>query len=326
MMWRRRLSLALVTLLLISAFVQPALGKEYPTRPIELLCPYTPGGSFDLYSRLLSDRVAKHLGQPMVVINKPGGAGSMVAADIISSKPDGYKLAVLTNVYFYATVKTQKVPFDPGHIIPLANFEELKIGLQVKGDSPWKSLNDLLDYAKKNPEKLRWGHSGRGLTTYMSTMLIFKKVGAKTIDIPYKGAPEAITALLGGHIDAMSYPHGAVAGHTKAGTIRYLVFFSDRRYSDHPDIPCTKELGFLEATKLTTLLGVYVHKDTPEEVKRVLLDAFKKTSEDQEFKKGIENIGDEPRFGGPEFMIESIKEGVEIGVPILRELGLYVGK
>jgi tripartite-type tricarboxylate transporter receptor subunit TctC len=124
----------------------------------------------------------------------------------------------------------------------------------------------------------------------------------------------------------MSYPHGAVAGHTKAGTIRYLVFFSDRRYSDHPDIPCTKELGFLEATKLTTLLGVYVHKDTPEEVKRVLLDAFKKTSEDQEFKKGIENIGDEPRFGGPEFIIESIKEGVEIGVPILRELGLYVGK
>jgi tripartite-type tricarboxylate transporter receptor subunit TctC len=323
-MWKKRL-LGILALLTVLSVVHPALGKDYPAKPIELLCPYTAGGSFDLYSRLLAEKAAKHLGQPMVVVNKPGAGGTIVAADIVSSKPDGYKLAVLANVYFYTTVKTQKVPFDPAQLIPLANFEELKIGLQVKGDSPWKSLIDLVDYAKKNPGRVRWGHSGRGLTTYMGTGLIFRKAGAQTIDIPYKGAPEAISALLGGHIDAMSYPHGAVAGHVQGGTIRYLTFFSDKRYSDHPDVPCTKELGFLEATKLRTLLGVYAHKDTPESVRNILFTAFKKIADDPEFKKGISNIGDEPMFGGAEFIAESIREGMEIGVPILKELGLYVG-
>jgi tripartite-type tricarboxylate transporter receptor subunit TctC len=324
-MWRTAFILVLSIVLMEGIFIHPAQGKEYPTKPIELICPYSAGGSFDLYSRLLADRVPRHLGQPMIVINKPGGAGTAAAADIISSKPDGYKLGVLANAYFYATVKTQKVPFDPGYLTPLISFVEIKIGLKVRGDSPWKTLKDLLDYAKKNPGKLRWGHSGRGLTTYLNTISIFRKAGVDTIDIPYKGAPEAIAALLGGHIDAITQPHGAVAGHVKSGAIRYLVVFSDKRYSDLSDVPCAIELGFPAATKLKTLLGVFAHKDTPEEVKRILSDAFKKTFEDPEFKKGIEKIGDEPRFGGPELILESIKEGEEIAAPILKELGIYVG-
>ncbi len=305
--------------------IHPAQGENYPTQTIELLCPYSAGGNFDLYSRLFAEKMQGILGQPAVVINKPGGGGSMVMADLISSKPDGHKLGVLANVYFYTTVKTQKVPFDPKNVVPIISLVEFIIGLQVRGDSPYKTLNDLLEYAKKNPGKLKWGHVGRGVTTYMNTRLVFEKAGIKTIDIPYKGSPEAIAALMGGHLDAISYPHGSVAGQIKAGTLRYLVVYGDHRYTDLPDVPCSKELGYAETTKMRTLAGIYAHKDTPEGVKKTIFDTFKKAFDDPAFRKRIAEIGDEPRLYGPDVITESIKEGTEVGVPILKELGIYVG-
>jgi tripartite-type tricarboxylate transporter receptor subunit TctC len=96
--------------------------KEYPTRPIEILCPYAPGGSLDIVSRLVADIAQKYLGQPLVVVNKVGAGGSVAAADVITSKPDGYKLVMLANIFFATTVKTQKIPFDPNDLIPIANY------------------------------------------------------------------------------------------------------------------------------------------------------------------------------------------------------------
>jgi tripartite-type tricarboxylate transporter receptor subunit TctC len=324
-MRKEALLVLMATFLLGTTSIHPANGKEYPVRTIELICPYSAGGNFDLYSRLIAEKLEKILGQPAVVINKPGGGGSTVVADLISSKPDGYKLGVLGNVYFYTTVKTQKVPFDPSDLVPIANLVELKIGLQVKGDSPYKTLDQLLEYGKNNPGKLKWGHASRGVTTYLNTRLLFEKAGIKTIDIPYKGAPEAIAALMGGHLDAISYPHGAVAGQIKAGTLRHVVVFGEERYRDMPDVPCSKELGFAETAKMRTLLGIYAHRETPEEIKKTLFAACKMAYEDAEFRKGVEKIGDEPRFYGPGVIVESISMGAEVGVPILKELGIFRG-
>jgi len=261
----------------------------------------------------------------MVVINKPGGAGSTAAADVISSKPDGYKLATMSSFYFGATVKTQKVPFDPSDLVPIANFMEFKFGVIVKGDSPWKTLDDLLNYARKNPRKLKWGHPGRAVSIYMSQLLIFRKAGVDTVDVPHKGSPQVLTALLGGHIDAATSVYGTVRDHVKSGQIRYLTVYSDRRYDDLPDVPCVVELGYPEAA-IPSLIGIYAHKNTPDDIKKILLDAFKKTFDDPAFKQGMAKIGEEPKFGGPEMMREAIRKSSEVGVPILKEFGLYVGK
>lgn len=262
----------------------------------------------------------------MVVVNKPGAGGSIAAADVISSKPDGYKLVTLTNFFFATTIKTQKAPFEQNDLIPIANFMQYKNGFVVKGDSPWKTFRDLLDYGKKNPGTLRWGHQGRGITTHMNGLLIFKKTDIHAIDVPYKGTAEVLTALLGGHVDLGTIPYGPIKDHLKRGTLKYLVFFSDRRYTDQPDVPCAVELGFADVGKLMTFGGLYAHKNTPEDIRRILLDVFTKTLMDPELKKGIQNLGDEPRFEGPEFMKESIKKGEEVGIPIIKELGLYVEK
>jgi len=307
--------------------IQPALGRDFPTKPIELLCPYAAGGSLDIVSRLVADLAPKYLGQPMVVVNKLGAGGSVAAGDVISSKPDGYKMVMLANIFFATTVKMQKVPFDPNLLTPIANLYEYKLGLVTRTDSPWKTLPELLDYAKKNPGKLRVAYGPRGISLHLNGLLIFKKAGAEVIEVFYKGGtPEQLPALLGGHVDVSASPYGSTKEQVLAGKMKYLVVFSDRRYSDMPGVPTAGELGFPEAAKLLTVNGLYAHRDTPESIRKTLFDALKKISEDPEFRKGIETMGDEARFGGPDFVREAIRQAEEVGVPILKDLGLYVGK
>jgi len=322
----KTLLLILGILIVGSVLIKPAVGKEYPTKTIEILCPYPPGSAVDIMIRLVADIGPKYLGQPMVVVSKPGAAGSIAAADVISSKPDGYRLVTMANAYFAVTIKTQKVPFHQNDLIPLANFIEYKLGMFVKGDSPWKTLNDMLDYGRKNPGKLRWAHSGRGLTTHMNGLTIFRQAGVDAIDIPFKGSPKSMAALLGGHVDAAAIPYGTAVEQVRAGKARCLVFFSNKRYAFPADVPCAQELGFPKAGKLTTLFGLYARKGTPQDIRNILVDASKKIYEDPEFQKGMKGIGEEVRFGGPEFLEDSIKEGEIIGVPILKELGLYLEK
>jgi tripartite-type tricarboxylate transporter receptor subunit TctC len=322
-----RVGVLVICLALLSseAIFQAARGAEkYPTKPIEILSPFTPGGSSDYMARLIAEVGQKYLGQPMVVVNKPGAGGSLAVGEVLSSSPDGYKMVMISNFFLSTTVKTQKVPFDPNNVTPLACFFEYKNAFIVKGDSPWKSLKDMVEYGRKNPKKLKIGHNGRGTTQHLPLVLIFGKSGAEISDIPYKGGPEKLAAVLGGHIDGASEAYTAIQDHVKAGRVRVLVFYSDRRYSVPSDVPCTLELGFAEASKLMTDVGMFVHKDTPEGIKKTLIDACKKIYDDPRFKKGLESFGEEPRYGDPEFMKQSIQSAKDIGVPLIKQLGLYV--
>jgi tripartite-type tricarboxylate transporter receptor subunit TctC len=325
-MAKKALILILVALWWGGVSVKYSQGKEYPIKPIEIMSPYTSGSSSDIAIRIGADIATKYLGQPLVVISKAGAAGSIAAADVISSKPDGYKLLVSALNFFAFTTKMQKIPFDPNDLIPLVNYMEMRHELVVRGDSPWRTQDDLLDYGRRNPGKLKWNHAGRGTFQYMYGLLLFRKFGIEAFDIPYKGSPEQVAAVLGGHVDASIMPHGATIDHIRTGRLKYLVVFSDRRYSDLPDVPCIAELGFSEIAELRSFWGLFVHKNTPEGVKKTLFDAFKKAFQDSEFKTKVENTGEIPRFEGPEFMKEAIKKSERIGVPIIKELGLYVGQ
>jgi tripartite-type tricarboxylate transporter receptor subunit TctC len=319
------LALALFSIFVGSVWINVAYAAGYPARPLEIICPYAPGSTTDIALRVITDVGSKHFGQPMVVVNKPGAGGALAAADVISSKPDGYKAFWGAQVFFATTTKTQKVPFNPDDLAPLANFVELKMGMVVRADSPFKTFDDLLDYAKKSQGQFKWAHVGRGITLHMSGLIIFKKAGIATVDVPYKGTSEVLVALLGGHVDAGSLAYGAVSEHVKAGKARYLMFYADKRFKDQPNVPTAVELGFPDAV-LPTYFGLYVHKDTPEPIKKALVEVCKKISEDPETRKGIERLGEEPRFGGPEFMRDAIKKQEAIGIPILKEIGLYIGK
>lgn len=269
---------ALVFLSLIILPVVMVTGADYPVKPIEIFTPYAAGSSMDIMARLIAEIAPTYMNQPLVVISKPGAGGALAAAEVVSAKPDGYKLVVQGQMFFSTTTKTQKIPYDPNDLVPLANFMAFRLALMVRADSPWKSLNDLVDYAKKNPGQLKWAHSGRGIPPQMIGLTIFKKAGVQTVDVPYKGANETLSALLGGHVDAISNPFGIAKDQLRAGKVRVLAFYSEQRYPDLPNIPCISELGYPEAAKLMTFVGIYGHKNTPEPVKKYLMTVFKKST------------------------------------------------
>lgn len=325
-MWKKGLLLILVTNLVGIFLTFPAFGKEYPTKPIEVVIPFSAGSSTEINIRLFANTSKKYLGQPLVLICKPGAAAALGAADVVSSKPDGYKILATTHSFFFTTALTQKIPFDPNDLVPLVNIAQFRDGIVVRGDSPWKTLNDLLDYARKNPGKLKWAHSGRGHNTHLFGLIMFKKSGVETIDVPYPGSPEKMAALLGGHIDAATNPLGSIKDLVEARKVKYLVMQSDRRYKDLPDVPSAAELGFPEVVKVTPWITFFVHKNTPEVANKTLFEAFKRTFEDPEFVKQFEKIGEEPKFMGPEALKEALQKSKETVIPILKELGLYIGK
>ena len=325
---RRKLSLVVSVIFLAVGVVVPiALGANYPNRPVELYIPYAPGGTSDLIGRLIADTAQRYLGQPLVMVNKPGGGGSVAAASLISSKPDGYKVVMLATNFFGGTVYTQKVPFDPDDLVPIANFIQYKEALAVKSDAPWKTLAELLDYAKKKPGEMKRGHpAGRGAPLFMNMYLILRKAGVTGIEVPYQGAGLLLNALLGGHIDVSSSSLGAMRESERAGKIRYLVSYGPKRYGETPKLPTAAEAGFPEVGKLNGFVGLYVHKNTPAECKKVLFDALKKTFDDPGFQKRLDAFGEEPLFAGPEFITEEINTYRKVAIPILKEFGLYEGK
>jgi tripartite-type tricarboxylate transporter receptor subunit TctC len=302
--------------------VQGAQGEKYPSKPLEILVPYPPGSAVDFISRLIADVGVKHLKQPLVVVNKTGANGSIAAAEVISSKPDGYKILMTSNIFFATTVKTQKIPFNPDDLVPIACFFEYREGIVVRNDSPWKTVQELVEYARKDPNKLKIGHTGRGTAAHLPLMEIFK--GTDIIEIPTRGSAERIPALLGGHVDAAVMTYQPAKSHIRAGKLRLLVVFNDRRYDDLPDVPSLVDLGYAQAAKIKATNGLFVHKDVPPEIKAALVDACKKIYEDPQFKKGLANFGEEVVFGGPEHMKKSIEDAREVGIPFVKKLGLYV--
>lgn len=330
-MSRKVLILLLVGFSVGGGMVEYSFGQTYPSRAIEIYVGWAPGSYTDLTSRLIAEKAARILHQSVVVVNKPGASGTLAASEVIAAKPDGYKLSYNSNIWFATATKTMKIPFDPYTLMPLVNFTQYKGFLAVRGDSPWKSPKDVLEYAKKKPgdKKLIWVHPGRGTNVHLSMSLWFKKAGidskTETVEMGIPGSAEILTQLLGGHADVAGAGWSTIKDHFKLGRVKALAAVSEERYKDPSDVPSAVELGYPELVALPLYFGLYIHKNTSQEIVKTLSGTFKKIWEDPEVAKFIDqNVGENPVFEGPEFMRAAIKKCEENGVPLLKELGLFV--
>jgi tripartite-type tricarboxylate transporter receptor subunit TctC len=254
-----------------------AQATGFPNRPIRLICPWPAGGSTDAVMRALAESASKALGGQIVVENKAGASGMLGPNELISAKPDGYTLSQLT-IGVVRLPHMQKMQFDPlKDFTYIALLTGYTFGLVVRADSPIKSVKDLVDYAKANPDKFTYGSTGNGTTPHLAVEEFASRAGIKLQHIPFKGNADGMQALLGGHV--MSHSDATGWGpHVDAGTVRLLATYGAKRTKRWPNVPTLQELGY--DTLADSPFGIGGPKGMDPAVTQRLHDAFKKTLED----------------------------------------------
>jgi tripartite-type tricarboxylate transporter receptor subunit TctC len=216
----------------------------YPERPITLLVGFAPGGSLDLSARALARAAEKVLGQPVVIENKTGGTGTVALASLLAQNSDGYTLCATPSSVLIRVPQMQKVPFKPlKNFRPIIGYAAPPLGIVVQNDAPWKTLRDLVADAVAHPGKIKYSTTGVGSTTQAAVEEIAVKEKARMIHVPFKGGAEALTALLGGHVEFGALTSEFIPS-VKAGQTRLLATMGDRRSPKFPGVPTLKELGY----------------------------------------------------------------------------------
>ena len=268
-----------------------AQAQTFPAKPVTLIVPWPAGGSTDIYFRKLGEVTARHLGQPLVIDNRPGGSGMNGPATMAkTARPDGYTISQLA-ISAFRVPYMQKVDWDPindfTYIIGLAGYT---FGVVVKADSPFKTFNDLLAYARANPGKLSYATPGTGTSLHLAMEEVAAKAGVQFLHVPFKGYADGAIALMGGHVMVQVDSTGW-AKQVDAGAQRLLATLGDKR--TRWGAPTVKELGV--DTVSNSPFGLVGPKGMPREVVKVLHDAFKKSLDDPEYLKVLAQL-DQPAW------------------------------
>ena len=252
----------------------PIQAQTFPTKPVTLIVPWPAGGSTDLVMRAIAEGAGKYLGQAVVVENKPGASGTAGPATMAAAaRPDGYTIAQMP-ITIFRLPHMVKTTFDPikdfSYIVHLTGYT---FGVVVKADAPWKTFQDLVEYARANPGKLTYGTPGAGTSLHITMEQIATKAGIKWTQVPFKGAAETNAALLGGHINAVADSTGW-APLVDSGDFRLLVTWGATRTKRWPAVPTLKEVGIDMVSN--SPFGIAGPKGMDPKVVQVLHDAFRK--------------------------------------------------
>jgi tripartite-type tricarboxylate transporter receptor subunit TctC len=264
-----------------------AFGAAYPERPITFVCPWPAGGTADLTMRALCGAAAKTLQQTLVVENKAGASGMLGLKALAAAKPDGYTIGqVPISVTRFAQLGS--VQIDPLKDLSfIARTSGQTFGIAVRAEAPWKTLEDLVAAAKASPGKINYGSAGIGGATHVGMEEFALVAGAKFNHIPYKGGAPALQDLLGGQLDALA-DSSSWAPHVKAGKLKLLATWGEKRTRDFPDVPTLKERGFDVVVDAPN--GVAAPKGIDPAVEARLRDAFKQAAASAEFAAACEKI------------------------------------
>jgi tripartite-type tricarboxylate transporter receptor subunit TctC len=289
-MKRRAWWLALLGVLVATG---PVTAQEpFPSRPLQIVVPFPPGGVADLHARPLAPALERILKQPVAVVNKSGAAGAVGMQFAATSKPDGYTLLLaLSSISIIPEVDRlfgRPPAYTRDQLVPIALLSADPTVLVVKASSPWKSVADLVADAKQRPGAITFSSSGVYGTLHMAMELFSHAAGIKLRHVPYAGGGPAVTALLGGHVDALASGPSVVIPHLKAGTLRVLAGWGDKRLAALPDAPTLKELGY--QAEFYIWAGLFAPKGTPAPVMRVLRDAARQAVADAEFKGAMAKL------------------------------------
>ena len=266
--------------------------EAYPSRPITMIVPFPPGGVADITGRPTAHVMGKLLKQSVVVQNKGGAGGSVGTAQAARSAPDGYTILMALSSISVLPVADRLQGRTPAYELdqfaPIALISADPTVLVVRADGPYKTLKDLVEAAKAKPGTINYGSSGVYGTLHVAMEIFADAAGIKLFHIPYQGGGPAVAALLGGQIDALASGPSAAIGQIKAGKMRALAVWGDKRLASLPDVPSMKELGY-DAT-FYIWSGLFAPAATPSPILMTLRDAVRRTAEDPEFKEAMAKV------------------------------------
>jgi len=294
--------------------------EKYPTKPITLTIGYGAGGGTDVSTRPLAHAAGKILGQPIIVVNKPGGATAVALAALKNEKPDGYNIGTLGAGGFLAPL-TRKVNYDVlKDFTPILQFAIFQYGLVVRSDSPWKTFKEFIDYAKANPGKIRYSTSGVGGAQHLVMERLALKEKIKWTLIPYESGEQAVTALLGNHVEASSQTT-TWKKYVDAGRFRLLAYYGYKRMSSYPDVPTLLEMGY-DITAEPSLMSLIGPQGLSSQVVETLHQGFKKAMEDPDFIRVSNQVDQPPYYRSPQDLAKHLVEMHGQLAPLVRNLGL----
>ena len=304
---------------ILAVVAGPVAAQQFPQgKPIEMTVMFGAGSASDITARHLAEGMAKNLGAPVPVVNRTGGGGALGYVHVSQQKPDGYSIVWNSNsistTYHSGTLQMDYKAFDPVARVTVENPV-----LAVKASSPYKTLNDLVDFAKANPEKVRVGNSGTGSHTHIASMALFNAADSKITPVPF-GTGQAVVNLLGDRIEAVVQFPQAVVPHIKSGELRAIAVLGSQRDPIMLDVKTAQEQGY--KVSLDMWRGIAVPKGTPKPVITRLQDAIKKTVESKEFDEAGKNLGFTPAYLPADAFGKVIASDDERLADVMKQIGM----
>ena len=306
-------------------FAQPATAQSFPSRPIKIIVPATPGGAIDLIARSLADKLTVSLAQPVLVENKPGASNNLGTDFVAKSPPDGYTLVIVASSHATNKHLFKALPYDPiKDFAPVAYTHVVPLLLAVHPSVPAKTVPELVAWIKATPDKAIYASSGTGSSLHMAAELFMSMSKTKMQHVPYKGSSAAHPDLLAGRTAMIFDPVPAIRGHVKAGTLRGLAVTTSARSSAFPELPTVAESGGSTFTGFdaSTWGGILAPAGTPKDVVTKLNAAINDALKLEDVRTRLTGAGIEIQSGTPEKFADVIKAEVEKWGKIVKEAGI----
>lgn len=298
---------------------QKAAKANFPKKQLSIVVPYAPGGASDTVARIFAQELEKQLGKPVVVSNKTGASGAVGLEAVKNSAPDGYTIA-------YMPVESTMISSLGFTDLTSNDFKfigrvmTIPAAITVRKDAPWNTLEEFIQYAKANPEKIQVGNSGTGSIWQVAAASLEEAAGIKFTHVPFDGAAPAIAALMGGNIQAVAVSPAEVKSNVDAGDFKVLAILGDKPSSVVPDVPTATSLGYKVAAMGWG--GFAVPKDTPDDVVQILSDAADKAINTDNIKKLLKDRGFEFAYMSGKDMDAFAKDQLQMYQELIPKLGI----
>jgi len=309
----------LAGLFLLCAF--SAAAQDYPSRPIHIIVPYTPGTGADILSRVLGPKIAERWKAAVVTDNRPGATGNIGADAAAKATPDGYTL-LLTATSFTTNPALKPAPFDPvKDFAPIALLATGALGVYIYPQLPAKSMREFVDLVRSQPGKLYYSSPGNGGPQHLAMELLKLETGMDIVHVPYKGAAGAISDLVGGHVQAMVSALQTVAPHVQSGRLRMLAVMSARRSEAFPDVPTLKQAG-LPDLEVETWYAIFAPAGTPDAIVARVNREMNELLKEADVKDVIAKQGLVPEGGTPDALGARVKRELAAWTRVVKAAGI----